>query len=75
MRTLVTGASGFLGGRLVEMLAERGDSVRVLARQTSDLSHLAAVKPEIVHGSLEHPDSLDDAVRLVEQAIGREPVL
>jgi nucleoside-diphosphate-sugar epimerase len=66
MRTLVTGASGFLGGRLAEVLAQRGDRVRVLARPASDLSHLAAVKPEVVRGSLEDPDSLDLAVRGVD---------
>jgi nucleoside-diphosphate-sugar epimerase len=66
MRTLVTGASGFLGGRLVELLADRGDRVRVLARPTSDLSHLAEVKPEVVHGALEDPESLELAVRGVD---------
>ncbi len=63
MRVLVTGASGFLGGRLAEMLVERGDSVRVLARPTSDLSHLAALRPEVVHGSLEDSASLEKAVQ------------
>src|SRR5512138_385580 len=66
MRVLVTGASGFLGGRLAAMLAERGDRVRVLARPSSDLSHLAAVKPEIVRGSLEDPGSLRIAVRGID---------
>jgi len=66
MRALVTGASGFLGGRLAEVLAEGGDSVRVLARHGSDLSHLAALRPEIVRGSLEDPRSLDAALRGVD---------
>ncbi len=37
--------------------------MRVLARRTSDLSHLAALKPEIVHGSLDEPASLETAGR------------
>lgn len=40
---LVTGASGFLGGRLAQVLRERGNAIRVLARATSNLSHLPAV--------------------------------
>jgi nucleoside-diphosphate-sugar epimerase len=43
MTALVTGASGFLGGRLVELLAEQGEQVVVLARPTSGLGHLAAL--------------------------------
>ena len=49
---LVTGASGFLGGRLVEMLAERGETVRVLARGSSDLRPLSHVQIQIVRGDL-----------------------
>jgi nucleoside-diphosphate-sugar epimerase len=49
---LVTGASGFLGGRLVEMLAERGEPVRILARATSDLRHLSHLQRQIVPGDL-----------------------
>lgn len=41
---LVTGASGFLGGRLARVLRDRGEKIRVLARPTSDLSHLPGVE-------------------------------
>ncbi len=34
MRTLVTGASGFIGTRLVQVLRARGDKVAVLVRKT-----------------------------------------
>ena len=43
MSVLVTGASGFLGGRLAEVLVQRGEQVTVLARADSDLRHLSAL--------------------------------
>lgn len=64
MTVLVTGASGFLGGRLTEMLVERGEPVRVLARATSDLRHLSHLQIQIVRGDL------DDAAALAEAGRG-----
>jgi nucleoside-diphosphate-sugar epimerase len=61
---LVTGASGFLGGRLVQMLAECGETVRILARATSDLRHLSHLQIQIVRGDL------DDAAALAEAMLG-----
>jgi dihydroflavonol-4-reductase len=39
-KTLVTGASGFLGSHLARALARRGDDLRLLARRSSNLGHL-----------------------------------
>jgi len=47
---LITGASGFLGGRLAQILAGRGEAVRVLARENSDLRHLAGLPIEVMRG-------------------------
>lgn len=63
MAVLVTGASGFLGGRLAQVLAARGETVRILARPTSDLHHLAGLPIEIVQGDLAATASLAAAVR------------
>lgn len=63
MPVLITGASGFLGGRLAEMLAAQGVEVRVLARPSSDLRHLAGAKVQVVPGSLNDAVSLAQAVR------------
>ena len=40
MTTLITGASGFLGGRLAQLLATQGEDITILARKTSQLEHL-----------------------------------
>lgn len=63
MSVLVTGATGFLGGRLVELLLDRGAAVTALARPGSDLGHLERLPVRVVHGRLEDPASLQEAVR------------
>lgn len=59
---LVTGASGFIGGRLTERLARDGYAVRALARRNSDTARLAALDVEIVMGDLSDASSLARAV-------------
>jgi nucleoside-diphosphate-sugar epimerase len=44
MRAFVTGATGFLGGRLTQKLLERGDEVVALDRRTTSLSDLEALR-------------------------------
>jgi nucleoside-diphosphate-sugar epimerase len=44
MRAFVTGATGFLGGRLTEKLRERGDEVVALDRRTTPLSDRNALR-------------------------------
>ncbi len=60
---LVSGATGFLGGYLAEMLHEKGYRVRALARKTSDLSRLEALGIEIVIGDLSDLASLRKATQ------------
>jgi dihydroflavonol-4-reductase len=50
--TLVTGASGFLGGHLVAALLARGDDVRAFARESTDAAWLEAHGVEVVRGEL-----------------------
>ncbi len=51
-KTLVTGASGFIGSHLTRALAARGDELRVLARRSSELGHLADVEFERTTGDI-----------------------
>jgi nucleoside-diphosphate-sugar epimerase len=63
MAVLVTGASGFLGGRVAQILHERGEGVVILARESSDLRHLAAIPVRIVRGDLFNRAALREAVQ------------
>lgn len=62
MRAVITGGSGFLGGRLAQLLVARGEDVTILARPTSDLEHLAGLPIRVAPGDLRDPASLDQAV-------------
>jgi len=50
---VVTGATGFIGGYLVERLVGRGDKVVCLARDTSDCRHIEALGAKVKRVSLE----------------------
>lgn len=64
MKILVTGASGYLGGRLCHALLKQGHSVRALVRPTSDLSSLPPPSStgnasfELVYGDVTDYESL-----------------
>jgi nucleoside-diphosphate-sugar epimerase len=61
-RVLVTGATGFIGGRLVERLVrEEGASVRALVRNFANAPRIARFAIEMVPGDLLAPESLDRA--------------
>ncbi len=68
MKVLVTGAAGFIGGHLVDMLVERGDEVRALVRPVEDTSHLRTLTGvEIKHGDLTDAASLKRAMQGVQR--------
>jgi dihydroflavonol-4-reductase len=50
--TLVTGATGFLGGHLVGLLIEQGRSIRALVRAETDASGLLGRGVEVVPGDV-----------------------
>src|SRR5713101_5576891 len=69
---LVTGASGFIGSRLVECLLERGfRNLRCFARPTSDIAGIEALserfcdgaRVEIVKGNLQSGEDCAAAMR------------
>lgn len=67
MTDLVTGASGFLGGHVVEELCRRGQDVIVLARRTSDLSAIKHLDIEIRYADLRDSVSLKGVLQGVDR--------
>ncbi|GAA6733053.1 SDR family oxidoreductase [Thermus oshimai] len=69
MTVLVTGATGYVGGRLVPRLLEGGCRVRVLVRNPSRLLGRAwAERVEVVRGDLGNLEDLRRALRGVDTA-------
>jgi len=66
---LITGASGFIGGRMAERLVAAGFPVRGLVRSSSDTSRLEALGVEIAVGDLTDADSLARAAQGCEYVL------
>ncbi|MFJ2172442.1 SDR family oxidoreductase [Streptomyces sp. NPDC087851] len=69
LRCLVTGATGYIGGRLVPELLEAGHTVRCLARTPGKLrDHPWAERVEIVQGDVTDAASVGAAMRGIDVA-------
>ncbi|MEU7928760.1 SDR family oxidoreductase [Micromonospora sp. NPDC049107] len=69
MRCLVTGATGYIGGRLTPLLLADGHTVRCLARKAVRLRDVPwAAAAEIVEGDLSRPETLPAAFADVDVA-------
>jgi 2-alkyl-3-oxoalkanoate reductase len=62
VKILVTGATGFLGSRLVSALAAQGHTVRALSRGSGMENQLQKTNVEIVRGDLKDLGSLREAI-------------
>lgn len=67
-KAFVTGGTGFLGGRLIRMLVQKGWQVRALHRSPADSAKLKALGAEPVQGAL-------DSVARLQQGIGDAEVV
>ena len=65
---LVTGASGYVGGRVVPELVKRGERVRCLARRPEYVRPRVGEGTEVVPGDVLDPDSLRSAMAGVDVA-------
>jgi uncharacterized protein YbjT (DUF2867 family) len=67
-RVLVTGGTGYVGGRLIPLLAERYDSLRLMARRPEYLRSRVDARHDVVQGDVTDRASLDNALRDVHTA-------
>jgi nucleoside-diphosphate-sugar epimerase len=61
-RILITGATGFIGGRLLEVLADRGARIRVATSDFRNCSRVSRFAVEMVKADLRDHNSLVNAV-------------
>jgi uncharacterized protein YbjT (DUF2867 family) len=67
-RVLLTGATGYVGGRLLQKLEESGRPVRCMVRRPEALSGRTAEQTEIVRGDVLETDSLHEGLAGVTAA-------
>ena len=68
-RIVVTGGGGFIGGSVVRQLADRGDHVVALVRDTKRAAHLAGPNVELV------ASDLSDTAALTKQLAGADGLI
>lgn len=69
MLTLVTGATGLVGNNVVRLLRQRGQAVRVLARESADARPLAGLDVQIVRGDVRDEAAVRRSVDGVQQIV------
>ena len=68
IKTLITGGTGYVGGRLITLLQQRGIPIRCLARRPQNLAFRTDAATEVVAGDVLQPDSLQAALAGIETA-------
>lgn len=66
MKYFLTGATGFIGGRLADALLKQGHEVVALVRTPSKAQHLAAKGIKLVAGDITEKDSMREGMRGVD---------
>ncbi|OGB98195.1 hypothetical protein A2V82_06735 [candidate division KSB1 bacterium RBG_16_48_16] len=66
MRALVTGASGFTGGYMVQNLFQHGHRVRVFVRTMSNIEKLKTMPVEFAFGQLQNKEEIASAMQDID---------
>jgi len=66
MKVLITGATGLLGGHLIQELQQRGDQIRALVLPVENAEKLIAQGVEVVRGDVTDATTLAPAVKGIE---------
>jgi nucleoside-diphosphate-sugar epimerase len=69
MTVLVTGAAGFLGGHVTELLLKRGEQPRVLVRSGDSVSRLDGCDVDIRTGDIADPAAVREALDGVDRVV------
>ncbi|MBN6713122.1 NAD(P)-dependent oxidoreductase [Pseudomonas capsici] len=69
MKILVTGASGFIGGRFARFALEQGMSVRINGRRATGVEHLVRRGAEFIQGDLSDPELVKALCHDVEAVV------
>lgn len=65
-KVLITGATGFIGGRLAEILLEQGAEVRCVVRNFGHATRIARMGPKIIPADLADAGQMDEAIKGVD---------
>ena len=65
---LLTGASGYVGGRLLRLLEARDHAVRCLARRPDFLARRVGPQTQVIEGDVLQPETLPPALRGIDLA-------
>lgn len=68
MKILLTGATGYVGGRLLRKLEKSGHEIRCIARKPDYLKSRVSTETEVVKGDLLNRENLDDAFEGIDVA-------
>ncbi len=69
MKVLITGATGLLGGHLLQALQQRGEQIRALVLPSENAEKLTAQGVEVVRGDVTEVGTLAPAVKDIEIVI------
>lgn len=59
----LTGATGFIGSHVAEILCEKGEKISCLVRKNSNLEHLKTLPINMVYGDITNPEQLHEVIK------------